>query len=159
MRAVVILLAIIALGFVAAFADTRTTRGKLKAEKADGVELPYDEVAPTGALPQDSLAVEGYDKALRSTKESVRVTNRYSRPLKSLTLNIVYRAVDGGNMLHARKVRVGCDIPPGETRQVEWRSWDRQQRYYYHDTRVIPRSAKAVPYKVEIVAESAEWGD
>lgn len=147
-RAVLILFAIVALAAASGLADTRTTRGKLKVAKAE-VEFKYDETAE--ALPPDSLAVEGYDKALRSMQESARVTNRYSRPLDFIVLNIVYRTVDDGKMLHARRVKVNCDIPPGETRQLEWRAWDRQQRYYYRDTRVVPRSTKAVSYAVEII--------
>ena len=157
MRAAIILFAIVALAVVSGFADTRTTRGKLKAAKAE-TELQYDETASAEALPPDSITVEGYDKALRSMKESARVTNRYSSPLDFIVLNIVYRTVGEGKMLHARSVRVDCDIPPGETRQLEWRAWDRQQRYYYHDTRVVPRSAKAVPYAVEIIPVDCGFG-
>ncbi|MCM1092359.1 MAG: hypothetical protein NC421_00210 [Lachnospiraceae bacterium] len=140
-------------------ADTRTTRGKLKAAVKDNAEFKIEEVDTLQVIPADSLSVSGYDKALRSGRESLRVANRYSRRVGGVVIDIVYRGVNGGEMLHARRLRLSCDIPSGETRQLEWSAWDKQNRYYYHDTRVTPRSVKAVPYQVDIFPREVKFAD
>lgn len=139
-----------------AFCDTRTTRGKLKAvkEKTESIAWNADTAS---VLSSDSIMVAGYDKALRSNKESFRVINRYVKAVVSLEVDIVYRDAKSGNMLHARKVFLNCNIPSGETRQLEWSAWDRQNRYYYRDTRVIPRSPKAVAYEVSIYPRNVRF--
>lgn len=141
-------------------ADTRTTRGKLKAVRdKDNVELRVENVDSLSALTCDSISVSGYDKALRSGRESLRVANHYPRRVTGIVVDIVYRRTGGGEMLHARRLRLGCDIPPGETRQLEWSAWDKQNRYYYHDTRVTPRSVKAVAYEVDIFPREVKFSD
>lgn len=140
-------------------ADTRTTRGKLKAAVKDNTEINIEDVDTLQVIPADSLFISGYDKALRSGRESLRVANRYSRRVSGVVIDIVYRGADGGDMLHARRLRLGCDIPPGETRQLEWSAWDKQNRYYYHGTRVTPRSVKAVPYHVDIFPREVKFVD
>jgi len=139
-------------------ADTRTTRGKLKAVRdKDNVELRIENADTLSVLPCDSISVSGYDKALRSGRESLRVANHYPRRMAGIVVDIVYRHAGGGEMLHARRLKLGCDIPPGETRQLEWSAWDKQNRYYYYDTRVTPRSSKAVPYEVEIFPREVKF--
>lgn len=157
-RAVAAILLGALIGIGALYADTRTTRGKLKAVRdKDNVELRIENADSLPVLPCDSVSVSGYDKALRSGRESFRVANHYPRRVTGIVVDIVYRHAGGGEMLHARRLRLGCDIPPGETRQLEWSAWDKQNRYYYHDTRVTPRSVKAVPYEVEIYPREVKF--
>lgn len=133
---------------IAMHPDSRTTRGKLKAAK-EPTELPS---FPSDSLPApiDSIITAGYDKALRSAKESMFVTNLSSSTLTAVELDIIYNSVNGGTMLHRRHLRLSCEIPTNETRQLEWIAWDRQMRYYFHQTRVTPRSPRAIPYDVHI---------
>ncbi len=139
--------------------DTRTTRGKLKAIKEKSTELTIEEVGELPVLPSDSLTITGYDKALRSGRESLLLTNYYGRRMTEIVVDLVYNEAETGRMLHARRVKLACDIPPGETRQAEWSAWDKQNRYYYYDTRVTPRSNKAIPYKVEIFPREVKFSE
>lgn len=141
---------------VTAFADTRTrtTRRHLKpiiAEATNDTIRPTDP-AMTGS--PDSLSIKGYDKPLRSMRETFFITNRHCMPLHTVKLHISYYTM-GGEMLHSRDVTIDTTIPPGETHQVSTPAWDRQKAYYYIGTRVTPRSKKALPYYPKIAIISA----
>lgn len=131
-------------------ADTKTTRRNLKA--ATAATAAVDTSLMTEAT--DSLSISGYDKPLRSTQETLFVTNRCRSAINMVSITITYTSVNG-EMLHRRNVNLPCSIPAGETRQLAFRSWDRQQAYYHHATRVIPRSQKAIPYRTEITLNGA----
>ncbi len=145
MRLLVILL-LAALPAIGSIADTRTTRRHLiPAQSADIAPAEAPSLTPA----TDSLDISGYDKPLRSTRETLFITNRCSTTVTLVTLSLTYGTV-AGVMLHSREVTLPCAIPPGETRQLSFPSWDRQKAYYHHLTRVIPRSSKAIPYRTEI---------
>ena len=102
----------------------------------------------------DSITIADYDKPLRSNYETIFVTNRHQRKLVQITINIDYIDMNG-SQLHSRSVTVECDIPPGTTRQLQMRAWDRQKAFYHHTTRSKPRSPHARPYKVVVTPVSA----
>lgn len=131
-------------------ADTKTTRRNLKATTADSRQVDASALTPAA----DSISISDYDKPLRSTTETIFVTNRCSTATGLISITITYLSVNG-EMLHKRTVNLPCSVPPGETRQVSFRAWDRQQAYYHHSTRVTPRSHKAIPYKTEITVNGA----
>jgi hypothetical protein len=130
---------------VSGLADTKTTRKSLKAREVTVLAPDLEPMTASG----DSLLITGYDKPLRSTRETLFATNRHSTNLLAITLDIIYYDMDG-SMLHSRRLTLACDIPPGETRQLKTVAWDRQQAYYFHGTRVTPRSEKAIAYRVDI---------
>ena len=113
---------------------------------------PVQESAPppiwdTGTVSSDSvLDIVGYDKPLRSRKESLFITNRSDRHLEKAELSLNYRDMEG-RQLHQVTRWVNCDIPAGETRQVTFPSWDTQLSFYYHLSRP-PRTASVTPYDV-----------
>ena len=137
---------------MAATADDTTRKGPLRpriskamAESADTLRIDGNAIAP------DSLSIASYDKPLRSLRETFFVTNRYATlTLTSVTLRLTYRRHADSSMLHSRTVVIPATVPPGETRQLYTGSWDRQYNYFYHATRIRPRSAKAVAYDVDI---------
>lgn len=131
-------------------ADTKTTRRNLKAAEEKPLATDISMLTPAN----DSITVSGYDKPLRSNQETLFVTNRSRSTLNMVSVTITYMSVNG-EMLHRRSVNLSCLIPPGETRQIAFRAWDRQQAYYYHTTRVTPRSPKAIPYRAEISVNGA----
>jgi len=136
---------------VTAYADnrTRTTRRHLKPIIAEEITDTLRQAEPIAAGNPDSLAINGYDKPLRSMRETFFITNHHNMPLHTVILHITYYTM-GGEMLHSRDITINALIPPGETRQISTPAWDRQKAYYYIGTRVTPRSAKALPYYPEI---------
>lgn len=148
LSAIIIMLAMSAIGILA---NTRTTRSHLKAAP--------DSAALTARAAQllpaaDSLTVSRYDKPLRSSSESLFLSNRSRSSVAMVSLTIVYLSMDG-EMLHSRTIDIPCSIPAGETRQLTFRAWDRQKAYYHHATRVTPRSQKAIPYRTQITVDGA----
>ncbi|WP_295731692.1 hypothetical protein [uncultured Muribaculum sp.] len=150
------LIFILAMSLPAA-AENTTRKGPLRPR----MYMPTEEYADTfrlasAELSPDSVVIASYDKPLRSMRETFFVTNRHRDvSLVSITLRLTYRRHDDGSMLHSRTVTVSHPVPPGETRQLYATSWDRQYNYYYHATRIRPRSSLAVAYDVEITPLSA----
>lgn len=133
-----------------------TRKGRLK-PVSESRELPARTVVVVDSVSPDSVVIDRYDKPLRSLRETFFVTNHYSDTVVSLRLMLRYDAVDG-TMLHSRRATINCDVPPGETRQLYLTAWDRQFTYYYNDTRIRPRSSKAVPYTVVMNPEAVGFG-
>lgn len=147
LRVIVTSLLVLAVTSVAA-PDTRTTRKKLiKSEQEVTVVADSTTVSP------DSITIADYDKPLRSNYETFFVTNRHSRTIVRITIDIDYIDMNG-SQLHSRSVTVECEIPPGATRQLHTRAWDRQKAFYHHTTRSKPRSPHARPYKVVVTPVS-----
>lgn len=147
LRVIVTSLLLLAVTSVAA-PDTRTTRKKLVKAEQD-----VTAVTESTTLSPDSITIADYDKPLRSNYETIFVTNRYQRKLIQITINIDYIDMNG-SQLHSRSVTVECEIPPGATRQLHTRAWDRQKAFYHHTTRSKPRSPHARPYKVVVTPVS-----
>lgn len=107
-------------------------------------------IAPVDTLDAsllDSIALTGYDKPLRSRRESLFVTNATDVRITGLTLSIDYYDMKGAE-LHHREVVVPADIPPGATRQITFPSWDHQLTFVYYRSE---RSAKGVLYKIAAI--------
>lgn len=140
------LIALIILGTLVAGAD-RTTRKNLRVKRTTAktdTTAVADTVMPSAGM----LIVSGYDKPLRSRRESLFVTNRSNRTLKAVTLRITYLDADG-RQLHVADRTLNTDIPAGETRQLTFPSWDRQMTFYYLLTGK-PRTADGSPYTVTV---------
>lgn len=99
------------------------------------------------------LDLSGYDKPLRSRRETFFATNNASVPVASMAFTINYLD-QSGRMLHSASQRVNVDIPAGETRQVSLRSWDEQQAFYYVHSAVPTRAAQATPYDITITVDT-----
>lgn len=98
---------------------------------------------------RDSLALAGFEKPLRSVRESLFVTNRSARPVTALEIEVSYYDMHG-NLLHRLERTVDVALPSGETRRIEFPSFDRQQLFYYHRS-PLPRGAvKATPFDVKV---------
>ena len=155
LRFFITLIALVAVSsaFMSAEAQ-RTTRSRLKAghKSENSISKPeYDTVA----LASDSLLFpfSGYEKTLRSSKESFFVTNRSDSTVTRLSLDITYKDMKG-RPLDTRSVDLDIDLPAGETRRIDLRSWDRQNVFYYHLS-PVPRSTRATPYRVNIRLKAA----
>ena len=134
---------ILAATVMASAVPDRTTRRGLKAvapTAVNAVAMRHDTVTPS--------PVAGYDKPLRSSRETLFVTNRSSRTLKGVELRIIYLDAKG-RQLHEAVHWLPADIPPGETRRLSFKSWDLQRTFYYRLTG-RPRTSDGTMYDVSI---------
>lgn len=145
MRFLVILLCLIP---VSVYGLEKTTRRNLKV--ASGV-LPdagasvvlYDTIEVSDDM---EVRLSGFDKPLRSNKETFFVTNKSGNLLSGLVIEFNYTDMQG-RQLHKRNMDVVCEIPVSETRQITIPSWDRQQSFFYRLS-AKPKRASAVPFDV-----------
>ena len=117
--------------------------------------------APAPAVAYDTIVgprahlldLNGYDKPLRSRRETFFATNNASAPVAAIAFTINYYD-KSGRMLHSASHRTDVDIPVGETRQVSLRSWDEQQAFYYTHSAVPTRASQATPYDITITVDT-----
>lgn len=116
-------------------------------ENIDGKKVSSEIPADTLFNPsRDSIQVSGYDKPLRTSRETLLVTNATSRPLEGLCVTLSYLDMQG-RRLHERTDTLRTSIPSGDTRLVHLSTWDTQHSYYYHRGQK-PRTANVTPYDV-----------
>ena len=121
----------------------RTTRRNLH---RSATTIANTAVADTITPSSGMLVLSGYDKPLRSSRESIFATNRSRRTISSVTLQIEY--IDAkGRQLHSRDVTLAVRIPPGETRQLTFASWDKQHAFFYNLSGK-PRTSAGSPYSI-----------
>lgn len=145
-RACVIVLAAVCAFFVVA---QRTTRRPLRVKPVADT-LSYATV-DTVKCPGRLVIVSGYEKPLRSMRETVHVTNADTlRLMRAVKLDILYLDVDG-NQVHRKSVSIDCNIPPGETKMLSFKSWDIQNRFFYSGG-PKPR-VPAYPFTVRMLVE------
>ena len=132
-------------GNLAASGQKTTVRGLRTVKTPAHATEPYDTVDVEDS---DSLVrFSGYEKSLRATRETVFVTNLAERGLSSITATISYFD-NAGRLLHSRHIELRADIPPGETRRIDFPSWDTQKSFYYRNG-PHPRIS-AIPYTITI---------
>lgn len=95
---------------------------------------------------RDSIQASGYDKPLRTNRETMLITNATSRTVTGIGLTITYSDMQH-RQLHQRTDTLKTMIPAGETRMLKLSTWDTQQSYYYHLSRP-PRTAAVTPYTI-----------
>lgn len=155
MKSLFLALGIAALACVAADTSAqRTTRGGLRSvpeAQASATTAPQRQaIAAPGA---ETFKITGYDKPLRSRRETFFATNNAPADAVELVLSITYLDADG-RQLHRRRVNLPCDIPSGETRNLSVQSWDTQQSFYFVRSSVPVRTAQATPYDVRIAVDT-----
>lgn len=122
--------------------ETVVTSGMIEVTADSATSAPYS---------LTMISFSGYDKEAPANVESFFITNNTDRTLKSLTLTIRYRTLDGRSM-HSRNVTLSLDIEPGATARADIKSWDLQHTFYYHRGN-RPRK-KATPYEVAFHVDS-----
>lgn len=98
-------------------------------------------------LQDNYIRFSGFDKKGSSMNESMFVTNLTESEVLSMTVSICYEAVDG-RQFHQREVKIVSRIPAGETRKVDFKSWDTQRSFRYHKS--LDSKSSATPFKVRI---------
>lgn len=92
----------------------------------------------------------GFEKTLRSRRESVHATNLLAADtIAAIEIEIEYLDLKG-RQLHSRTISVDCEIPPGQTRMVDFPSWDKQQVWHYRLSKPPRSEAQATPFDVRI---------
>lgn len=135
----------------------RTTRRALKVDPESAVAV----MESVAKVPLDTLAhpdasmveINGYDKPLRSRRETFFVTNNSKRHIAAMAYTITYYD-NQHRMLHRASHNIDIDIPSWQTRQANMRSWDAQQAFYYKRSAVPDRTKKATPYEVTISVDT-----
>lgn len=109
---------------------------------------PFDTVRASG----EDVLFSGYEKILRATRETVFVSNLSdSCEIGGIIFTVTYLD-SSGRILHRRRVEAHPGIPAGETRRVDFPTWDRQMTFYYKGS---PRPrVSSIPYDVTIVADT-----
>ena len=103
----------------------------------------------TISCPDSSVvALRGYDKPLRSRRETFFAINNSSDRIGRISFTISYYDMNG-RMLHRQSRNIAADIPPGETRQINFKSWDLQNIFYYSGS-AQPKTENASPYTIKI---------
>lgn len=114
---------------------------------ADGVVMEGPEVS-------GALRLFGYDKPHNANKESVFVTSRLANDtVKSITVEIEYLTSPSETLLHTRTVVLPCVLPPGESRRLQFPSWDSTHTFYYYRTPPA-RTPNLTPYRVRLLPVS-----
>lgn len=141
---------VLILAFAAAIAGVsaqRTTRtGLHAAADAENISVPCDTIVAPGL---EMVEVKGYDKPLRSRRETFFVANPGDKTIQRVALTISYFDTSN-NLLHRAAHNVAVDVPAGETRIAGVRSWDVQNAFYYLNSTVSHKSNTAKPYTVTI---------
>lgn len=138
-------------------ASARKKGYRLKVEKESQTEREEEEMARGSFMVAsqctdcnngykiDQIKFSGYDKPRGSASETFFITNTTDRELSGITLYIDYRTLDG-RQLNKRFIRLSCNIPVGETRTAEIKSWDKQKEFYFEKS--SPGKQGGTPYTV-----------
>lgn len=88
----------------------------------------------------NQIAFSGFDKHGSSSSESFFITNNTDRTMSGVSLYIEYLTPDG-RQLHKRFLKLDCNIPAGETRKADVKSWDTQRSFHYERSRASKSSS------------------
>ena len=106
-----------------------------------------DSVAATA----DMVRFSGYEKTLRSTRETLFVSNLCESEIEGMVFTITYLDSSGRQLHEVRRV-IHTSVPPGETRRIDFPSWDRQLTFYYSGS---PRPrVPAIPYDIKLTPDT-----
>ena len=140
----------------AAMTAQRTTRRNLRPQRESAVALeePADSRLDTlVSFAPHTVDINGYDKPLRSRRETFFVTNNGADSLARIAFTIDYYDTKN-RQLHSASHNVAVTVPPSQTRQVYVRSWDTQFSFFYLRSAVPQRLEQATPYDVRITVDT-----
>lgn len=127
-------------------ADRTTRRGlKIDTAKLTSAKPDCDTIMCDSVL--RLITLTGYDKPQRATRETMFIKNGSPHHIKSIKIRCDYITTDN-RLLHSRDIETKCSVPAGETRQINFKSWDIQQSFHYYRS-PKSRNSSATPYKVK----------
>lgn len=130
----------------------KTTR-RVKSKPLTVETAAHQDTILADQISDNAITFSGFEKTLRATRESVFVTNSLNDTVSSLKFDIEYSDVEG-NQLHRLTRSVNQIIPPGETRQLSFRTWDSQHAFYYEMSPPGRGALRATPFRVKIQLQS-----
>lgn len=142
----IILILVLAVCFAAVSAQRTTRTGLHASAEPETVSMLTDTIVEPGI---EMVEVKGYDKPLRSRRETFFVANPGEKAIQRVAITISYFDTSN-NLLHRASHNVAVDVPAGETRIAGVRSWDVQNGFYYLNSTVSHKSTTARPYTVTI---------
>lgn len=144
---------LIILSAVLSAAAQRTMRRDLKATPS--TTAPSAAAAVDTVIDPEAHTVEfnGYDKPLRSRRESFFVTNNGRKDVCAIAFTVSYFDTRE-RLLHRQSRNLSVDIPAGETRQLSFPSWDVQQSFYYQRSTAPERVEQATPYEISVTVDT-----
>lgn len=138
----------------------RKQKVKVNVANVESVEAAADSMAQgsltictpcvpcNGGYGTDQVKITGFDKRADMRMESFFVTNTTDKRLVAIEFTVTYYTMSG-RQLHWRSEEIDCDIPAGETRKFDIKSFDTQKSFYYHKTGA-PKRRKASPFDVSV---------
>ncbi|MCM1348317.1 MAG: hypothetical protein NC338_02810 [Firmicutes bacterium] len=138
---------IIAIALATIACAQRTTRKGLRV--SPGAVTHISETSHNDTLRDETcrkVRLAGFDKPLRSNHETLFATNNTTRHISAMVIDCEYTDMQD-RQLHRRTLTVECDIPPGQTRQLRFKSWDTQQSFHYFRSSK-PKKATSTPFRV-----------
>lgn len=93
----------------------------------------------------------GFDKTAGSNMESFFISNGLDSTVSGMGVRITYYDMKG-RQLHKQAVWIDCDIPAGETKRTDIKSWDTQKSFYFHKSAAPKRQATPFDVKIELVS-------
>ncbi len=160
-----IIILIILITMIAAVLPAASKRTGLKLKTTKGgkepiakVDMPVEAKGDTIIFGHEvsfrSISFSGFDKPAASDKETFLILNHNPLPLTGLKIQISYFTASG-ELLHRRLIDVSIDVPPGERRLAEVKSFDTQHSYIYRES--IASRRPAVPFTVRMKIVSARF--
>lgn len=116
---------------------------------AGSFKVSRDKEDSTYSLTQ--ITFTGFDKKINSSTESFFIQNNTDRTLTGITVTIEYLTPDG-RQLEKRTHQIKCNIPAGQTRKTDLRSWDKQHSFYY--IKSAPTRSSGSPFTVKFYPEA-----
>lgn len=156
MKNILFCLSVILVSAVSIMADNTLRGNKLKAMPEALNPAMAGKITPivTDTLrePENTvISLSGYDKPLRTSRETFLVTNNGEKDMLSMAVTIDYMDMEG-RQLHQRTDTIDARVPAGETRMLRLSTWDSQHSYYYHLGQK-PRTSNVTPYRVKARVE------
>lgn len=126
--------------------ELKVKKGNLSSSEGRKVEISdsiFNERKDLESLSNVSFA--GYNKEVNSPSESFIIINSSDHIIKGFEVKIDYLDIKD-RKIHSRNITEHFNVPAGETRHIDVKSWDNQRVYYYY----LGNEPKkvATPYKV-----------
>lgn len=108
----------------------------------------YDTVPCADSHLLTEVVCAGFDKGSSSGEESFFISNPTGRDIVGADIMITYYDMKG-RQLHRRTEKLTLDIPAGETRKTDIKTWDRQHSFHYYKSN-RPARRTSTPFDVRI---------
>lgn len=136
---------------------TKHTIPKVSVKDFEAEAARYSEKENVISMESDSITFSdrilpgirfyGFDKTVGSSIESFFISNGLEETLAGVEVEITYLDMKG-RQLHKRSVKIDCDIPAGETKRTDVKSWDTQKSFYFHQS--VKPKRQATPFDVRL---------